>query len=126
MSKKKTKNNSNRTVPYIYEIYDKLDPIDKMLFLNKCFDDLDTEKKRDFFIKKKEKDSLYFQLDACNDKVSIAVEHNNRKLKRCCNICCFLPSSCCYMFSLFMKLLISSVFLLMGLFGGIMIVKIFA
>ena len=94
------------------------------LLLNRCFDDLNKEEKILFLKEHREKD-LYYKIEACNDNLSIAIEHKNKKLKRCYDVCCFVPTSCCYICSLFMKICISSIFILIILFGIIMLKKIF-
>jgi hypothetical protein len=125
MEERKKKKRNSVNLDYVINIYSELKDSEKIYFLNDCFDKLDPEKRRFFFNRKKEGDNLSFKIEACNDNVSIAVDHSNKKLRKCCNLCCFLPSSCCYVCSLFMRLFISSVFILMILFGLIMIKKIF-
>lgn len=120
---------SHNTLNYIFtKAYDNLQSNDKKLLLKKCFDDLSTEDQSLFLNLHKdkvEKSELYYKIEACNDKLSIDIEHNNKKLKKCYDVCCFVPSSCCYLCSLFMKLFVSSLFILMVIFSIIMVKKIF-
>lgn len=99
-------------------------PKKSLTSLTKYYNDLSIED-QDQFLEIVRSKNIYYKIEGYNDKLTIDIEDKNKKLKYCYDYCCFIPSTCCYLCSLWLKICISAIFITLIIFVIVMIKRIF-